>query len=85
MATAAGNQEVSLEEEAAELDLNRELLGNWRTGHVGGRGTLQGGGSAGFQERDGRMAVSGAIWNAFQALCLVDMVLGSSGWGVLLH
>lgn len=35
--------------------------------------------------REERMAVSGAIWNAFQALCLVDMVLGSSGWGVLLH
>ena len=47
MATAAGSQEVSLEEEAAELDLNRELPGNLRTGHVGGRGTLQG-----FQERD---------------------------------
>lgn len=60
VATAAGNQEVSLEEEAAELDLNRELLGNWRTGHVA-EGPLQGGGSAGFQERDGRMAVSGAI------------------------
>ena len=33
-----------------------------------------------------RMAVSGgAIWKAFQALCLVDVILGSSGRGVLLH
>ncbi|CAI9173164.1 unnamed protein product [Rangifer tarandus platyrhynchus] len=95
VATAAGSQKVSLEEEAAELGLNQELPGNQRTGHMGSQGTLQGGGSAGVKERDGsggwrvveeRMAVSGgAIWKAFQALCLVDVILGSSGWGVLLH
>lgn len=53
LANAAGNQNVSLEEEAAELGLNRELPGNQSTGHVGGQGTLQGGGSAGVKERDG--------------------------------